>query len=61
LSKYLAKKTDKYKKAGKQRLDGISDLTLGGFVYLGKLDKGENYAGAQFQRNRFGGMQRSEE
>ena len=56
LSKYLTKKTEKYKKAGKLRLDGISDLTLGGFYYSGKLDKGENYAGAQYQRNRFGGM-----
>lgn len=56
LSKYLSKKAEKYKKAGKLRLDGISDLTLGGFFYSGKLDKGENYAGAQFQRNRFGGM-----
>ncbi|MBS1551036.1 MAG: hypothetical protein JST15_03075 [Bacteroidetes bacterium] len=56
LSKYLADKTEKYKKEGKLRLDGISDLTLGGFVYLGKLDKGENYTGAQYKRNRFGGM-----
>lgn len=56
LTNYLSKKTERYKKAGKLRLDGISDLTLGGFAYLGKLDKGENYTGAQFRRNRFGGM-----
>ncbi len=56
LSKFLTDKTEKYKKEGKPRLDGISDLTLGGFVYLGKLDKGENYTGAQYKRNRFGGM-----
>ncbi len=58
LSGMIAKNTDKMKKAGKTRLDGITDLTLGGFAYLGKLDKGENYTlnGAQYKRNRFGGM-----
>lgn len=58
LAGMLAKKTDKMKKAGKTRLDGISELTLGGFAYLGKLNKGENYApgGVQYVRNRFGGM-----
>jgi hypothetical protein len=54
----LNKKLEALKKAGKDRIAGITDLTFGGFVYLGKLDKGENYSvnGVQFERNRFGGM-----
>lgn len=46
------------------RMEGITDLTVGGFMYLGKLANGEDYAvnpatgnaGAQYVRNRFGGM-----
>lgn len=56
LAGMLNKKTEQMKKAGKDRLEGISELTFGGFAYLGKLDKGENYNGAQYKRNRFGGM-----
>ncbi len=52
------KKMEALKKAGKERLAGITDLTIGGFAYIGKLDKGENYSvnGVQYERNRFGGM-----
>jgi hypothetical protein len=58
LSGSITKKTDAMKKAGKDRIDGITDLTFGGFAYVGKLDKGENYTpgAAQYKRNRFGGM-----
>lgn len=54
----IAKKTDRMKKAGKDRFDGITDLTIGGYMYMGKLDKGENYTpnSPQYVRNRFGGM-----
>ena len=54
----IAKKTAAMKKAGKERLDGVTDLTLGGFMYTGKLDKGENFTpnSPQYKRNRFGGM-----
>jgi len=54
----LNKKMESLKKAGKYRIDGIADLTFGGFIYMGKLDKGENNAvnGIQYERNRFGGM-----
>ena len=54
----IAKKTESMKKAGKDRIDGITDLTFGGFAYVGHLDKGENLTpnGAQYKRNRFGGM-----
>ena len=55
---------DAAKKQKKDRIDGITDVTVGGFIYLGKLGKGENYTvnpsdgqvATQFQRNRFGGM-----
>ena len=47
---------DALKKSGKSRLAGINDLTIGGLVYLGKLGMGENPSGAQFIRNRFGGL-----
>jgi len=60
LANMLAKKT-KASKTG--RVDGIADLTLGGFAYLGKLATGENTTVAsdgnvytQTVRNRFGGM-----
>jgi hypothetical protein len=54
----ISKKTAAMKKAGKDRIDGITDLTLGGFLYMGKLDKGENPTpnAVQYKRNRFGGM-----
>lgn len=55
----INKKTEALKKIiNKFRLEGITDLTFGGFLYMGKLDKGENYAvnGVQYERNRFGGM-----
>lgn len=54
----ISKKTAAMKKAGKDRIDGISDLTFGGFLYMGKLDKGENLTpnAVQYKRNRFGGM-----
>ena len=48
----LAKKMDAAKKMGKNRIDGISDLTLGGYAYIGKQGNGEG----QYQNNRFGGM-----
>jgi len=47
----LAKKMDAAKKSGKNRIDGVADLTLGGYAYIGKQGNGE-----QFQNNRFGGM-----
>jgi len=56
LAGMLNQKMEQVKKTGKDRIDGIADLTIGGFAYLGKLDRGENYNGAQFKRNRFGGM-----
>ncbi len=56
LSGMLNKKMKQMKKTGKDRIDGISDLTVGGFAYLGKLNNGENFSGAQYKRNRFGGM-----
>ena len=54
----INKKMEALKKTNKDRLEGITDITLGGFAYIGKLDKGENYAsgGVQYERNRFGGM-----
>ena len=60
LADNLAKKM-KASKTG--RINGISDLTLGGFAYIGKLAAGENPAATGFGtaqtqtvRNRFGGM-----
>lgn len=46
------------------RMGGITDLTVGGFMYMGKLANGENYTvnpatgnvATQYVRNRFGGM-----
>ncbi len=54
----INKRIEFAKKKGRDRIDGISDLTLGGYAYIGKLDKGENYTpnGVQYVRNRFGGM-----
>lgn len=48
----LAKKRDAAKKLGKTRINGISDLTFGGFGYLGTLGGGEGSNG----KTRFGGM-----
>ncbi len=56
LSGQITKKMDALKKAGKTRLAGVTDLTIGGLVYMGKLGLGENPSGAQFIRNRFGGL-----
>ena len=46
------------KKSESGRIFGITELTFGGFVYLGKLGLGENFIpnGVQYQRNRLGGM-----
>ncbi|HEY3249581.1 MAG TPA: hypothetical protein VGK25_00550 [Ignavibacteria bacterium] len=54
----LNKKMESLKKQGKDRLNGITDLTFGGFAYIGKIDKGENYVpgAVQYERKRFGGM-----
>jgi hypothetical protein len=64
LAARINKKMDAAKSKGKDRINGIADLTLGGFVYVGKLANGEDYTidpangivGAQYVRNRFGGM-----
>lgn len=48
----IAKKLEAAKKMGKTRIAGISDLTFGGFAYVGKLGSGEG----QTAKNRFGGM-----
>jgi len=56
LAGQIGKKMDAMKKSGQSRLAGINDLTIGGLVYLGKLGMGENPSGAQFIRNRFGGV-----
>ncbi len=58
LANRITKAIERAKKNGKDRVLGITDLTLGGFVYMGKLDKSENAAtnGVQYKRNRFGGM-----
>lgn len=58
LADQVKKKTDNAKKSGKDRFDGITDITFGGFGYIGKMGLGENYTpnGVQYKRNRFGGM-----
>jgi hypothetical protein len=43
LAEQIKKKTDNAKKSGKDRLEGITDVTIGGFAYVGKLGLGENY------------------
>ena len=48
----LAKKREAANKIGKTRIDGISDLTIGGFGYIGKLGGGEGRTG----KTRYGGM-----
>jgi len=59
----ISKKMAMATKKNKTRIDGIADLTVGGFAYVGKLNKGEDYTvgpmgvvQAQYVRNRFGGM-----
>ncbi|TRZ65025.1 hypothetical protein D4R20_01995, partial [bacterium] len=60
----IKKKMDAAKKNKKSRIDGIADLTIGGFAYMGKLNKAENTPGTlgatvngqYYQNNRFGGM-----
>ncbi|MCX6165840.1 MAG: hypothetical protein NTU73_13430, partial [Ignavibacteriae bacterium] len=58
LAEQIAKRTDAMKKANKKRLDGIVDLTLGGFIYMGKLSNNEYNVvnGGQYKNTRFGGM-----
>ena len=58
LASNISKKMEAAKKNKKDRIDGITDFTIGGFGYMGKLDKGENYTpnAVQYKRNRFGGM-----
>jgi hypothetical protein len=48
----ISKKTDAAKKSGRNRINGISDLTFGGYAYIGKLGSGEG----QTAKSRFGGM-----
>jgi len=54
----LKTKMDVARKNNKSRIDGIADLTVGGFMYLGKLNNGEYGVlnGGQYKNNRFGGM-----
>ncbi|CAN5630400.1 hypothetical protein BH10BAC5_BH10BAC5_00520 [soil metagenome] len=44
--------------SARKKREGISELTFGGFAYIGKLGLGENFTpgAAQYKRNRFGGM-----
>ncbi|MDD5362736.1 MAG: hypothetical protein PHN88_11425 [Ignavibacteria bacterium] len=46
------------KKMNKTRIDGIADLTVGGFAYMGKLGSNEYGVlnGGSYANNRFGGM-----
>lgn len=41
-----------------KRISGTTDVTIGGYAYIGKLGLGENYTngGVQYVRNRAGGM-----
>ena len=63
LAGQIKKKTDAALKVNKNPT-GITDLTVGGYMYLGKLSLGENTTvnpadggvGTQYVRNRFGGM-----
>jgi|GEM_PF-869933 hypothetical protein len=66
LAGQISKKMDAMKKAKKTRMDGIVDLTLGGFAYIGKQSNGEfgtvngsaysSTFGQHIASNRFGGM-----
>ncbi|MCI0474461.1 MAG: hypothetical protein L0Y76_12840 [Ignavibacteria bacterium] len=48
----ISKKTEAAKKSGKNRISGVSDLTFGGYAYIGKLGSGEG----QTAKSRFGGL-----
>jgi hypothetical protein len=54
----IAKNTEKMKSLKKTRLDGITDLTVGGFAYLGKQANNEYGVvnGGQYKTTKFGGM-----
>jgi hypothetical protein len=54
----IAKRTEAMKIAKKTRLDGITDLTVGGFTYMGRLSNNEFGVanGGQYKNTRFGGM-----
>ena len=54
----IKKNTEAAKKMNKSRIDGISDLTVGGFAYMGKLGSNEYgvFNGGSYKNNRFGGM-----
>ena len=58
LAVMMKKKPDEIKKLKKIRVEGIADLTVGGFVYMGRLGAGEYgiVNGGQYKNNRFGGM-----
>lgn len=58
LAKQISARTDAMKKMNKKRLDGIVDLTLGGFAYMGRLGNNEFGVvnGGQYKNTRFGGM-----
>lgn len=58
LAEQIAKRNDAVKKSGGKRLNGIVDLTLGGFAYIGKLSNNEYGVvnGGQYKNTRFGGM-----
>jgi len=58
LAGMAAKKMEALKKSGKTRIEGVSELTLGGFAYVGKLGNNEYGVvnGGQYRNNRFGGM-----
>jgi hypothetical protein len=54
----IKKNVEAAKKMNKSRIDGISDLTVGGFAYMGKLGSNEFGVlnGGSYKNNRFGGM-----
>ena len=54
----LKAKTDAAKKLNKNRISGISDLTFGGYAYIGKQTNGEYGVanGGQYNNTKFGGM-----
>jgi|WetSurMetagenome_2_1015567.scaffolds.fasta_scaffold72955_2 hypothetical protein len=58
LAGQIAKNTEKMKSMKKTRLDGITDLTVGGFTYMGRLSNNEFGVanGGQYKNTRFGGM-----
>jgi hypothetical protein len=56
LAEQIKTKSDNALKKSNGRIKGISELTFGGFAYFGKLGFGENSGGAQYKRNRAGGM-----